>query len=219
MTGLCGKGFVLRKTPLKPDTGGHARCLAACLLLCLQLFLLFSSLAKGDLRPRSSRSVPPVPAAELSIAGCLQHICEQGARRGTAFHLPTPRSTQKEALVSGEEKGETVPKSRCPPQPPQCRLTCLQCSPRVCIPFQCDLATQGCALSLETGWVEIISQVCVKHEGSEDRHSNAVAAIISCSLVSMLWRQTSPCLFIFFYLFFYFDNVCRVLWCCLDRQT
>lgn len=45
-----------------------------------------------------------MPVAELSIAACLQHIWEQGARRAQPFIFPLC-STQQEAPVSREKKG------------------------------------------------------------------------------------------------------------------
>lgn len=55
MRGLYGRGFVLRKTSLKPEGEGDASCLAACFLVCLHLFLifLFSSSANEEIRPHA----------------------------------------------------------------------------------------------------------------------------------------------------------------------
>lgn len=76
MPGLCGEGFALRKTPLTPATGGHARCLAACLLFTAFSSSFFIAWQKKTSDHTHLRECHPctMPVAELSIAACLQHI-------------------------------------------------------------------------------------------------------------------------------------------------
>jgi len=83
MRGWYGKGFGLRKTLLKSDGGGDAICSAACLLVCLHLFLffLFSSPANEEVRPHT----PGAPVCRPRRRACGEGVASPTLSRASTL--------------------------------------------------------------------------------------------------------------------------------------